>query len=34
MVGVAMYAEIQRLKGLGYKKQRAARQLEDVGEAA
>ena len=28
MVGVAMYAEIQRLKGLGYKKQRAARQLE------
>ena len=28
MVGVEMYAEIQNLKRLGYKKQRAARELE------
>lgn len=28
MVGIQMYAEIQKLKKLGYKKQRAARQLE------
>ena len=28
MVGIIMYAEIQKLKALGYKKQRAARQLE------
>lgn len=28
MVGIEMYAEIQKLKKLGYKKQRAARQLE------
>lgn len=28
MVGIGMYAEIQKLKKLGYKKQRAARQLE------
>jgi transposase len=28
MVGIMMYGEIQKLKGMGYKKQRAARQLE------
>lgn len=28
MVGIKMYADIQKLKALGYKKQRAARQLE------
>lgn len=28
MVGIRMYAEIQKLKALGYKKQRAARQLD------
>ena len=27
MVGMEMYVEIQKLKKLGYKKQRAARQL-------
>lgn len=27
MVGITMYSEIQKLKALGYKKQRAARQL-------
>lgn len=28
MVGIKMYAKIQELKTLGYKKQRAARQLD------
>ena len=27
MVGIKMYAEIQKLKAIGYKKQRAAREL-------